>query len=102
MEIMLAALLLTGMMVSLFAAFSTAGGWIQQSENGPAYNLLRERAERLQDAVRQDTWAVGGVLVPGSYGPEGITLDGVTYSRQYTVAAVAGKDYRKATVKVTW
>ena len=102
-ELTVATLLLVTVVAGLFAAFVSANRWIKP-QSAVASNVARERLETLFEAVRQDWWDVGGrpLSIGGPYADGTTTLDGVTYTRTYTVSSVSGTDYRKVEARVTW
>ena|SRR3989338_7717242 len=107
-EVSVAGLLLTTLVAGLFAAFIAANRWIKPQDNS-AHNLAREKIDRLYEAVRQDWWNASGwpLSVGGPYAEAAISLDGVSYTRTYTITSVDRdgdmvEDYRKADVVVSW
>ena len=105
LEVLLATLLLVGTIGMLFAAFSTAGQWFQQTSvrDIAAINLARERLEELHRSVRRDSWDTGALSASGTWLADGgMTLDGIPYTRQYRVDAIPGAAHRKVQVKVQW
>lgn len=112
LEIVIASLLVSTVMAMLMAAFVNANRWISPEYN-VAHYLARQKLEHLYEQVRQDWWDDSSAdpqrrlhpdFNPPSRADETVTLDGVAYTRNYTVSAVAadGRDYRKAQVSVEW
>ncbi len=111
-EVIIASLLVSTVMAMLLAAFISANRWVSPEYN-VAHYLARQQLERLSEQVRQDWWDVSTTdpeqrLNP-AYNPptrpdETLTLDGLSYTRNYVVSSVTtnGRDYRKAKVTVSW
>ncbi|GEM_PF-1352728 len=111
-EVIIASLLVSTVMAMLLAAFISANRWVSPEYNSAHY-VARQQLERLSEQVRQDWWNVSATdperRLNAAYNPpdrpaETITLDGVTYTRNYTVSNISanGRDYRKAAVAVQW
>lgn len=107
LEIIIATLLISTVMSVVLAGFVSANKWVSPESN-VAYNLGRERLDRLYEFVRQDWWNNTSTDPQRSLNPaynppaETITLDGMAYTRDYTVSALSTKPYRKAKVTVEW
>ena len=102
-ELIIAATLLAAVAGAIFGALVSANRFPRpELDRSSGTNLAREKLEELSEAVRQDWWPNNGQpLSPGNSAVENITVDGATYQRSYRVENVAGKDYRRATMKVT-
>lgn len=109
LEITIAALLFATAAAGVLSAFVNASRALTPGNN-TAHYLAAERQEMLREAVRQDWWGVGGnpLSAGGPYNDGVINLNGVAYTRSWTVAAVnadaAGEtdDYRRAVVRIEW
>ena len=102
-ELIIAALLITGVMAAVYGSFMTANRWLLPQTN-VAFQVARSTMEGLHEAVRMDWWSAASqpLTLGGPYADGNVTLDGVVYTRTYTVLAVAGRDYRRVQVDVTW
>ena len=113
-EVIVAALLISGVMALLLSAFVTASHWLRPEEN-VAYDLGREWFENLYERVRQDGWTdAAGPLWPRdprdpAYPEQNFDLDGVRYTRAYRVESINAdqdrqgiEDYRRVRMTVRW
>lgn len=105
-------LLVTALIIALasgvvLSAFVNAHRAVRPGTNVAGY-LAKERLELLNEAVRQDWWLAGGrPLTPGTVAEGNFPVDGVPYTRSYTVTDInvngdGVNDYRRARVTVTW
>lgn len=110
-ELLVASLLLTGVVVGFIRVFTPARGFtVTEARLSVERNLDRSMLEDLRQSVRQDTWGITNVntnpLAPGTH-TDTVTLNKDTratpksYTRTYTVTNVAGRDYRKVEIRVT-
>ena len=108
-EIIVASLILTTVLVGLLRAFVTARGFQPpQFTRSVASNLAREKLETLYEAVRQDFWEdAARPLGIGLHEDAPIVMpDGITFTRKTVVSSVdmdgGGEDFRKADITVSW
>lgn len=110
MELMVASLLITTMVAAVFSTVITAYK-MTQPQVIISQDLARQKLETLYEGVRADWWNDTGTFHPLNVGGPGgnyddsVTLNGINYTRSYTVSAVSNtnaKQYRKVEVDVTW
>lgn len=108
MELMVASLLITTMVIAVFSTIISTYR-LTQPEMMISHDLGRQKLESLYEGIRGDWWTnttTNDILdvVTDATEPT-ITLDNVVYTRTYTVAAVSNgnaKQYRRVTVNVSW
>ena len=110
-EIIIAISLFALLAAGMYSTFLSAGRWVQPTSNNQnvATYVAAGELEALYLAVRQDWWegagATGKPLTAGAHLSPNVTLDGVAYTKAYTVTAVTGTgnpDYRKVEETVSW
>lgn len=127
MELVVAALLVSGAIAGLFSALVNANVFIQPQAN-ISRNIARMHMERFREAVRGDWWGDPDSLalvnngtpgmpltLPSTFGQDislgTVAADGLTYTVTYKVTRMhipgsppvgAGGDYRRVQVDVTW
>ncbi len=105
-EVLLAGVLLAGVVVMTLRMFTNAALLSPTSVyHAEAYNLAQDKLEELHEMARQDWWNVAGKpLSDGTYpaSPETITINGKSYTRQYTVSTISlpSQDYKKVVLSV--
>ncbi len=109
LEILIAMVLLAGVGAATMTAF-TSSIQVTSSDASVAYNFGRGLLEQFYERVRQDQWTTAALpLSTVNPGPQGQTktLNGDTYTANYTVTAIDqdganGEDYRRVTMTVAW
>lgn len=108
-ELVMAALLLTGLMSLIFAALTTANKILNAEQGGLAYYLARNRIERLHEAVRHDWWSDAYASHPLTVKTdplptpwEFVWINYKTHGWRHDVYTVAGRDYRRVDADVQW
>ncbi len=117
MEILIAMVLLSVVGAIALSSFSNTGKMTQVNDN-IAMNIARGYLEQLYEYVREDYRSLSGIPLAvnsprfppspaNAAQPATQTLDGVTYTTNYTVTSVdpngdGQEDYRRVTMTVTW
>ena len=103
-EVLVGALILAVTFAGLIASFTGTRGYIFRSNKRLVVaNLANGQLAQLYNAVREDF--AGSPLNPlssGTHNVTPVTIDGVSYSGDYLVEEVAGKDYLKVTINMNY
>jgi len=102
-EVMVGAVIVASVFVGLISAIVSVRKLnLRSLHRLQATHLAREVLESLYDDVREDWWSHGtGGLSLGSHNAGSVVIDGINYSRSYTVSSTT-TSCRMVTVNVTW
>ena len=104
MEILVASLIF---IIAVFGVVSSISLLTPHSEDASkrlrAAYLAKDFLDELRGSITVDAWnnALGNLAL-GSHAPQQVTIDGVTYTVNWTVASAAGGLLRQITIQVTY
>ena len=103
-EVLVGSFILAVTFGSLLASFSTARNYtFRGNKRLIAINIARDTLDTFYPQLGEDTWRAGEMFDPAGspYALGAINVEGVTYTRAYSVINL-GKDYRQVTVTVQY
>ena len=86
----------------MLGVFTYARNYVRHSkERVVSANIARSIIEDRYNDVRQDTWDTGRLRE--NLAEDGnVNIDGINYGTNIAVAPVTGRDYRQATITITY
>ena len=102
-EVLVATVLITLVFAGLMSAFLSIRNYVKRANKRlVAMNLMRHMSNDLYAAVREDTWSTGDLQTGTHNNIVNVTVDGLTYTGNYTVSSVSGYNYREADLNITY